>query len=70
MLGPGNSARAVELITEMLERCRQCHSRECPGLGELLMLATVQSAVDRCEEEAAKQPDLDGLYPGPQPATG
>jgi hypothetical protein len=70
LLAPGNSAQAVDLITEMLERCRQCRSQGCPGLGELLILATVQSAMERCDEEACKRPQLDGLLPGPEPAVG
>lgn len=66
LLAPGNSARAVELLTEMLEHCRECRPEGCPGIGELLILATVQSAADRCEEETFRKDAMGGLIPGPE----
>lgn len=70
LLSPGNSAQAVQVLTQMLERCRSCQAEGCPGLGELLIQATIQSAVDRCGEEAEKQEARDLLLPGPQLAEG
>lgn len=66
LLAPGNSESAVLRLTEMLEMCRTCKSEECPGIGELLIQATVLTAVDQCDENALKPGLLDGLLPGPQ----
>lgn len=70
LLTPGNSARAVELLTQMLENCRQCQAEGCPGLGELLIQVTVESALEHCEDEVRRQEDLGGLLPGAAPAGG
>jgi hypothetical protein len=50
----------------MLEMCRTCKSEDCPGIGELLIQATVLSAVEECDENALKPGLLDGLLPGPR----
>ena len=71
ILSPGNSVQAVGLLTEMLERCCQCRTEGCPGLGELLIQVTIQSAVDRCEEEAERKDGLGSIMtPGPSLAEG
>lgn len=70
LLSPGNSVQAVQVLTEMLERCRAKQCAACPGLGELLIQATVQSAMDRCGEEAEKQEAQGTLLPGPRLAEG
>lgn len=70
LLAPGNSARAVELLTQMLENCRQCSAEGCPGLGELLIRVTVESALEHCEQEAERKAELGGLLPGAAPAGG
>jgi hypothetical protein len=66
LLAPGNSAHAVKVLTEMLEHCRVGQCATCPGLGELLIQATVQSAIDRCGEEAEKKDAQGILIPGPR----
>lgn len=71
LLAPGNSESAVLRLTEMLEMCRNCKSEDCPGIGELLIQATVLTAVDQCDENASKPGLLDGLLPGsPLPEEG
>lgn len=50
----------------MLEMCRACKTEGCPGIGELLIRATVLSAVEECDENALRPGLLDGLIPGPQ----
>lgn len=64
LLAPGNSEAAVLRLSEMLELCRNCKSEDCPGIGELLIQATVLSAVDQCDEQSARPGMLDGLLPG------
>ncbi len=64
LLAPGNSQSAVLRLSEMLEICRACKTDDCPGIGELLIQATVLSALDQCEEQAMKPGLLDGLLPG------
>ena len=66
LLAPGNSEAAVNRLTELMENCRSCSSDNCPGIGELLIQATVLSALEDCEEQALKPGLLDGLLPGPQ----
>lgn len=65
LLAPGNSEAAVTRLTELLENCRACQNTECQGIGELLIQATVLSALEGCEENATKPGLLDGLLPGP-----
>jgi hypothetical protein len=50
----------------MIEMCRTCNADDCPGIGELLIQATVMTAVEQCDENATKPGLLDGLLPGPR----
>lgn len=70
LLAPGNSESAVLRLSEMLEMCRTCRSEDCPGIGELLIQATVLSAIEQCDEQAALPGLLDGLLPGAPLAEG
>ncbi len=66
LLAPGNSESAVLRLTEMIEMCRACNADDCPGIGEMLIQATVMTAVEQCDENATKPGLLDGLLPGPR----
>ena len=48
----------------MLEMCRTCQSEDCTGIGEMLIQATVLTAVDQCDVNALMPGLLDGLLPG------
>lgn len=69
LLSPGNSEAAVRRLTEILEMCRECGCADCAGITELLIQATVLSAIDRCDENALQPKLLDGLLPS-EPLVG
>ncbi len=64
LLAPGNSGAAVRRLTEILEMCRGCGCEDCAGITELLIQATVLTAMDQCDENALQPGLLDGLLPG------